>query len=65
MFEAFISIFGSGVVGALGWVFVRGVNLGIRVTVLESRHLDIVTLLNSRFDNVEDRLERIERSIDR
>ena len=50
----------AAVVGVVGWVF----KLGDRVTILERDQKGLVELINTRFDTVDDRLERIERNQD-
>lgn len=40
----------------VGWAF----NLSSRVSVQEQRHEDLLELISTRFDAVNDRLERIE-----
>lgn len=50
----------AAVIGVVGWVF----KLGDRVTILERDQKGLVELINTRFDTVDDRLERIERNQD-
>lgn len=55
-----ISILGSGAfIGALGWIL----QLGGRVTVLETQQPDLKELINSQFADVARRLGRIEKAM--
>jgi hypothetical protein len=59
MLETLIGILGTGFLGMIGWV----IQLGSRVSVAETRHEDLLELINTRFDEVSRRLDRIERAM--
>jgi hypothetical protein len=60
MIEILTTIAGSGAfIAVVGWAY----NLGNRVTKVETQYEGIEELINARFDAVEHRLERIERSM--
>jgi hypothetical protein len=60
MIEIISTIAGSGAfIAVVGWAY----TLGNRVTKVETQHEGIEELINARFDAVEHRLERIERSM--
>jgi hypothetical protein len=66
MLEAIISTFnavdgflGAAFIGAIGWI----IALGNRVSVIEAENKGLRELIESRFDSVEGRLDRIERSM--
>lgn len=50
---------GTLLLAALGWTF----QLNSRVSVLEQQHIDLKELINTRFDNSDSRLDRIERGM--
>ena len=55
-----LTILGSGAfVGTVAWVL----QLGNRVTKLETKQEDLPTLLDTKFDEVNRRLDRIERGM--
>ena len=60
MLEAIISVVGMAFVGCFGWLFVNNSMLSSRVAVLDQKDVDLNILINSRFDEVERRLARIE-----
>ena len=60
LFQVLVGIFGSATIGIFGWVFQRSFTLGNRVTILEARQESLPTLINSKFDEVNRRLARIE-----
>lgn len=64
MFTAIISLIGAAFLACLGWAFKKIERLDTRVAVLEALQSPLMVLLNARFDAVEDRLSRIEDSID-
>lgn len=64
MFSAIVSVILAAFLGALGWIFVRAENLATRVTVLESQHNPLLDYIKTRFDAVENRLDRIEHKQD-
>lgn len=64
MFTTIISLIGTALLTTLGWVLRKLEKLDTRVAVLEALQSPLMTLLNARFDAVEDRLSRIEDSID-
>jgi hypothetical protein len=59
MLEAIVGVLGTAFIGTLGWA----VQLSSRVSQIETRHEDLLTLINSRFDEVSRRLDRIERAM--
>lgn len=59
-----LSLIGTALFATLGWVLRKVEKLSTRVAVLEALQSPLMTLINSRFDAVEDRLSRIEDSID-
>lgn len=59
--ETTTGVLGTALVGIGAWV----IQLGTRVSVTESRYLDLVTLINSRFDEQGRRLDSIERAMNR
>ena len=72
MFDILVSIVGPALLGAVGWAFVRVEGLSGRVQVLEAEKESLEALINSRFgtmgyrfDSIDSRLIRIERTIDK
>lgn len=63
MFITFVGIAGTAVVGIFGWVFQRGFILSNRVTVVETHQKDLPNLIEVQFASVNQRLDRIERSM--
>lgn len=61
MLTFLLAILGVAITGAVGWNFSSVVQLFSRTDKLETRHDDLILLINTRFDNVGVRLERIER----
>lgn len=59
-----LSILGTAFLGALGWAFVRTERHETRITQLETQSLGLKDYLTVRFDNVEGRLDRIEKNQD-
>lgn len=60
MLSTILGILGSGAfVAAFGWVL----QLGNRITILETQQPDLKELINSQFDDVSQRLDRIERAM--
>lgn len=59
MIEAVIGILGSAFLGTAGWA----IHLGSRVSVIESQRADLITLINTKFDEVSRRLSRIEQGM--
>ena len=59
MLETLVGIFGAAFIGAIGWA----VQISSRVSTIETKHPDLVELLETRFDDIDRRLERIERII--
>lgn len=59
MLETLVGLLGTALLGVLGWAF----QLQNRVTIIETQQDNLVTLINTRFDAVENRLERIEEKI--
>lgn len=64
MFPALVSLFGAAFLATLGWVLKKVESLDKRVAVLEALQSPLMTLINSRFDSVEARLDRIEHKQD-
>lgn len=58
MLEYLIGFLGTALLGVIGWAF----QLSSRVSVLEQQHVDLKELINTRFDSVDIRLERIEKN---
>lgn len=57
MLETIFVWLGSGAfIGAAGWVL----NLGTRISVLETQYQSLVTLINTRFEEVHRRFDSIE-----
>lgn len=56
MLEAIITTLGLTVLGGFGWI----IQLGNRVTIVETKQDGIAELINTRFDEVNRRLARIE-----
>jgi len=63
MLEAIISVVGAAFIGCFGWLFINHSNLSARVAVLDQKDTDLNTLINSRFDEVDRRLGRIENAM--
>ena len=59
MLEAVVTFLGTAFLGALGWIF----HLGTRVAIIETQYEGLQELINTRFDEVNRRLERIEHSM--
>ena len=59
MIETLMGILGTAFLLIAGWTM----RLGNRVSVVETKQTDLETLINARFDAVDDRLDRIERSL--
>lgn len=60
MLQTLIAILSSGVfLGIFGWA----VQLGSRVTRLETQQPDLKELINTQFEDVSRRLDRIERAM--
>ena len=57
--ETIVGILGTAFLLVVGWT----IQLGNRVSVTETKQMDLETLINTRFDAVDDRLDRIERSL--
>lgn len=56
MLEAVVGILGTAVLGIFGWAF----QLSNRVSVIETEYEGLQALINSKFDEVNRRLARIE-----
>jgi hypothetical protein len=54
-----ISLGASWVIGVVVWAF----RLEGRINTNEQRHLDLKELINTRFDALDRRLERVERTL--
>lgn len=59
--EAVIGIIGMGLFGVAGWAF----HLNSRVAVLEADKVSLKEWLNTKLENITDRLVRIENKLDR
>ncbi len=59
MTETIVGLLGAAFIGVAGWA----VQIGNRMGIVESETKSLVTLINSRFDEVNRRLENIEESI--
>lgn len=55
--ETVVGVLTTGFLGVVAWAF----QLGTRMSVAESKYEDLVTLINTKFDEVNRRLGRIER----
>lgn len=58
-FTGIVSTIGLAIVGLASWIW----NLGDRVTKLETRREDLSELLDTKFEGVNSRLDRIETSM--
>lgn len=56
--EYVIGFLSTVLVASFGFAF----SMNAKVNVLETRHEDLLLLINSKFDGVNQRLDRIERS---
>lgn len=65
MFNGIISVILAALLAALGWIFIKAENLASRVLVLETRQDPLTMYIKSRFDAIEDRLDRIEHNQDK
>jgi hypothetical protein len=59
MLESLIGILGVAFLGVAGWM----TNLGNRVSVIEAQFEALKELIETRFDDMDRRLERIEKSM--
>ena len=59
MLETIVGILGTAFLLVVGWT----IQLGNRVSVLEKGEEDLTELLNARFDAIDARLDRIDRSL--
>lgn len=59
MMETIVGILGAATIGALGWVN----HLGNRTSILETRQEDLLLLIETKLNNIDDRLRRIERKV--
>lgn len=57
--EALLGITMTVVMAIIGWAF----NVHGRISVMESRYEDLVKLIESKFDDLDARLERMERKM--
>jgi hypothetical protein len=60
MIEIILGVIGTGLLGVFGWAF----TLNGRVAVLEADKVSLRELLDSKLQNITDRLQRIESKID-
>lgn len=59
MLETIVGLLSATGLGVIGWA----IHLGSRVAVLEANEQSLKELIETRFDDVERRLERIELSL--
>ena len=59
MLETVVSVLSAFVLGIGAWA----VTLNAKVSVLESRHQDLLTLIESKFDGVTNRLESMQETL--
>lgn len=64
----FSGIFGCAFLGIFAWSVQLGNRVSMleqspRISVLESRHTDLLTLINTKFEDMNRRLDRIERAM--
>ena len=59
MLETVVSVLSALVIGIGAWA----VTLNAKVSVLESRHQDLLTLIESKFDGMTDRLEAVQETL--
>lgn len=59
MLQTIVSLLGTALIGVIAWT----VQLGNRVSVTETRQQDLPALLDAKFDPINVRLARIERSL--
>jgi len=59
MVEALLGILGTTFLAVIGWT----IQLGTRVSVTESKYEDLLVLIDSKFEDLDKRLERIERAM--
>lgn len=59
--NAIIGVIGLAVVGIIGWAF----QMGSRVSVVEADQKSLATLINTRFEDVNHRFDRLEALIDK
>lgn len=69
-FDAIVPVISTALMGVVGWAFKRQANtnnkvveLDKRLALLEQSIDDLKELINARFDSGDQRLERIERSM--
>ena len=60
MLEGLITVIGGSLLGVIGWAF----TLSSRVSVLEADKVSLKELLDSKLQNIAERLVRIEGKID-
>lgn len=59
MLDTIVSILGLAFLGVFGWV----IDLGNRVSIVETKHDGLILLINTRFNEMSRRLGRIEKSL--
>lgn len=59
MLETLVGIFGAAFLGAIGWA----VQISSRISTIETKHPSLIELIETRFDAVDQRLDRIERGM--
>lgn len=60
MLETILSLCGTAILGSVGWLFIVQSETKSDIAVLKQRDVDYTTLLESKFDEVNRRLGRIE-----
>lgn len=59
MLTAIVGVLGAGLLGVIGWAF----NINSSVEVLKTKHDGLITLIDTRFEEMNRRLDRIERAL--
>ena len=60
MLNTIVGVLGAGFLAVFGWAF----HLNSAVDVLETKHEDLIVLINTKFDDLSRRLDRIEHKLD-
>lgn len=63
MLTVLLGIFGTSVVGSVGWISQKAFLLEKRVTIIETKQEDLPDLINAKFEDMNRRLDRIERNM--
>lgn len=59
MLTTIVGVIGAGLLGVIGWAF----NINSSVEVLKTKHDGLITLIDTRFEEINRRLDRIERAL--